>query len=422
MFFIVSGVFADTTPLQLTFWHMEARPTRIKAYEEIVNKFNQENPDLNIKVEVQNWGDVFVKAVAAIQANKYPDFIQSSPDFNMDLMLTGYVRPVDNIVTELQSKYKMYKIASDPYFYKNHYYSVPLYGMSEVLWYRKDIFQKAGIDPTKPPKTWSQLLATCKTLTDSGVVKYPIAVAGDWHMATMQQVYPLMVVNKAETIIDGKGNIVFNNPRAVEAYRMYKKLYDMSPPGSASWQWDQPLAAFMNGDVAMVIEKGQYIEQWDLRTTLSPDLLGATAIPVPDKDGQRGTAYYSNGITLLRTNPKVQNAFKRFVDFLYKPSNMAQLLTGAPGLFLPSTQEAAISPVLLNNPTIKRHSKEFALLIEEAKYGQLYGFTQKPYNPSIGRITGQNLLAWVAQRMIFDGLSPEEAVKAGSAKMKESVE
>ena len=40
---------------------------------------------------------------------------------------------------------------------------------------------------------------------------------------------------KAEHIFDEKGNIVLDNPRTIETYKFYKKLFDMSPPASASW-------------------------------------------------------------------------------------------------------------------------------------------------------------------------------------------
>ena len=343
---------------QITLWHMEARPTRIKAIEDVVNAFNQANQDIQIKVEVQSWGDVYVKAIAATQAGKYPDFIFTSPDFQMNLMATRVVRPIDDIMKGLQKKYKIYGSALDPFYFDNHYWAAPLYGMSEVLWYRTDLFEKAGLDPKNPPKTWNQLLAAGKQLVDKGVVKYPIAVPGDWHLATIQQIYPLMVTNKAEHIFDAKGNIIFNNPRTVDTYRFYKKLYDMSPPGSAAWQWDQPIAAFVAGEVAMVIEKGQYIEQWDLRTKLDPNFMAATPVPIPDKDGQPGTAYFSNGIHLLKNDPKIRAAFKRFVEYLYVPDNMGRLLCAAPGLFLPVTVEAAKSRVLLDNSVGKctRHN------------------------------------------------------------------
>jgi multiple sugar transport system substrate-binding protein len=420
--FAGAPVLAADKPLQLTLWHMEARPTRMKAIEDLLNQFNQENPDLHVNVEVQSWGDVYVKAVAAIQSGKHPDFIFSIPDFGMNLMLTRTIRPVDDVVAELQKKYHIYDQALAPYNFDKHFWAVPLYGQSEVLWYRKDLFEKAGLNPNKPPKTWSELRAAAKTLVDKGVVKYPIAVPGDWHLATVQQVYPLMVAAKAEHILDTKGNVVFDNQRTVEAFAFYKQLYDMSPPGSASWQWDQPIAAFTNGEVAMVIEKGQYIEQWDLRTKLPPEYLGAAPIPVPDKVTQPGTSYYSNAVQLLKSDPKVKAAYRRFVMFLYEPENMAKLLGAAPGLFLPVTVEASKAKGLLSNPSIARHTAEYELMIEQAKYGKLYGFTQRPYHPNIGRIAGQNLIAWTAQRMIFDNLTPEQAVKMGADKMREALD
>lgn len=413
---------AAAKPQQITLWHMEARPTRMKAIEELVNKFNRENPDIDIKVEVQSWGDVYVKAIAAIQSGKYPDFIFTEPGFGMNLMLTRAVRQVDDIMSGLMKKYNVYQTAIDPFYFDGHYWAVPLYGQSEVLWFRTDLFQKAGLDPAKPPRTWSELLATCKTLVDKGVVKYPIAVPGDWHLATVQQIWPLMVVNKAEHIFDAEGNIAFDNPRTVETYKFYKKLFDMSPPGSAAWQWDQSISAFTSGEVAMVIEKGQYIEQWALRTTLPASTLGATPIPVPDKDGQPGTAYYSNGIHLLKSDAKTRTAFKRFVEFLYEPENMGMLLTAAPGFFLPVTAEASKAKSLLNHPTVAAHYEKYQLMIDQTKYGKLYGFTQRPYNCNIGRIAAQNLISWTAQPMIHDNMSAEEAVKLGAQKMREAID
>ena len=407
---------------EYTLWHMEARPTRMAAIEELVAKFNSETPDMSIKVEVQSWGDVYVKAVAAILSGTYPDFIFTEPGFGMNLMLTRAVRQVDDIVEGLAKKYDIYQTALDPFYFDNHYWAVPLYGQSEVLWFRTDLFEQAGLDPANPPRTWSELLDACKTLVDSGVVKYPIAVPGDWHLATVQQIWPLMVTNKAEHIFDEEGNIAFDNPRTVETYKFYKQLFDMSPPGSAAWQWDQPISAFTSGEVAMIIEKGQYIEQWALRTTLPASTLGAAPIPVPDKDGQPGTAYYSNGIHLLKSDATTRKAFKRFVEFLYEPENMGLLLTAAPGFFLPVTAEAAKANSLLGHPTVAAHYEKYQLMIDQTQYGRLYGFTRLPYNYNIGRIAGQNLIAWTAQRMIHDNLSAEEAVKLGAKRMKEAIE
>ncbi len=408
-------------PLTLTLWHMEARPTRVKAIEELVDAFNRSQPGVRIKVEVQSWADVFIKISAAVMARRPPDLMFTTPDLTMDVRLTGSVQDVTAAVTRMKKEYKVYDAALKPFFWEGKYWAVPLYNMAEVLWYRADLFQKAGLDPRKPPRTWSELLNTAATLTRSGVVKYPVGVAGDWHLATVQQIYPLMVVAKAEHLFDAAGNIIFDNPNTVRAFDMYLKLFKLSPPGSEAWQWDQALSALFGGEVAMVIEKSHYIEQFDLRTKLPPEVLAAAPVPVPDVDGQRGTASWMNGVMLLNADPKVRQAFDVFVTYLSRPSNMARLLTVAPGFFLPVTEEASRAQELLDHPTVKRHLPKYQLVIEESKYGRQLGFTREPYHRYVGRITGQNLIAWAAQLMIHEGVSPAEAVKRGAERMRETL-
>lgn len=405
----------------LTLWHMEARPTRVKAIEEMVDAFNRSQRAVTIKVEVQSWADVYMKISAAVMARRPPDMMFTTPDLTMDVRLTESVQDVTAEVNAMRRAYKVNEAALRPFFSEGKYWAVPLYNMSEVLWYRTDLFQKAGLDPRRPPRTWSELLNAAAALTKSGVVKYAIGVPGDWHLATVQQIYPLMVTARAEHLLDARGNVVFDNPDTVRAFEMYQRLFRLSPPGSEAWQWDQPIAALVAGEIAMVIEKGQYNEQWALRTRLPAEYLGAAPVPIPDQNGQRGTAVWANGIMLLNPDPKVRPAFAQFVDYLTKPANMARVLTVAPGFFLPVTDEAWRARELLDHPTVKAHMHSYEVMIEESKYGKQLGFTVEPYHRYIGRIIGQNLIAWAAQLMIHEGLSPREAVRRGAERMREAL-
>jgi ABC-type glycerol-3-phosphate transport system substrate-binding protein len=412
---------AAQQPLTLSLWHMEARPTRVKAIEEMADAFNRSQQGVRVKVEVQSWADVYMKIAAAVTARRPPEMMFTSPDLTMDVALTGTVQDVSAEVNMMKRKYKVYDAALAPFSVSGKYRSIPLYNMAEVLWYRTDLFQKAGLDPRKPPKTWSELLNTAAALTKSGVVKYAIGVAGDWHLATVQQIYPLMVTAKAQDILDGQGNVAFDNPNTVRAFDMYLKLFKLSPPGSETWQWDQAIAALVGGEIAMVIEKGQYNEQWALRTKLDPTILAAAPVPIPDQDGQRGTATWMNGIMLLNGDPKIRPAFTEFIEYLLKPENMVRVLAVAPGFFLPVTEEAAKAPQLLGNPTIKAHFHSYDVMMDESKYGKQLGFTREPYHRYVGRITGQNLIALAAQGMIHEGLSPQAAVRRGADRMREAL-
>ncbi len=416
------AAYAASTPMPMILWHSEARPTRIKAIQELCAAFNRSQSLIAITPENQDYSNVYMKISAAIQAGRPPDMMFTVPDLTMTVQAAGgKIQDVSAEVASLGGTYHIDPATLRPFTWDGNYWSVPLYNMAEVLWFRTDLFKKAGLDPAQPPKTWSALLSTAQTLVSKGVVKFPMGVAGDWHLATVQQVYPLMCTAKAEDLFDTKGNVVFDNPNTVRAYEMYLKLFRMSPPGSETWQWDQPLNALIAGEVAMVIEKGQYIEQWDLRTKQPPELLGAGPVPIPDSGGQHATATWDNGILLLNATRQGRLGFDAFLDYLYKPENMATLLGVGPGLFLPVTQEAAKAKGLRDNPTLNRHFAAFSVEIQEEKYGRQLGFTKAPFSRDIGRITGQNLLAWTAQQMIHQGLSPAAAVKAGQQKIRETL-
>ena len=416
------AAYAAPTPMPMILWHSEARPTRIKAIQDMCAAFNRSQSLISVTPENQDYTNVYMKISAAIQAGRPPDMMFTVPDLTMTVQAAGgTIQDVGAEVGRLGGIYRIDPATLRPFTWDGKYWSVPLYNMAEVLWFRTDLFRKAGLDPAQPPKTWSALLSTAQTLVSKGVVKFPMGVAGDWHLATVQQVYPLMATTKAEDLFDARGNVVFDNPNTVRAYEMYLKLFRMSPPGSETWQWDQPLNALIAGEVAMVIEKGQYIEQWDLRTKQPPDLLGAGPVPVPDTGGQHATATWDNGILLLNATRQGRLGFDAFLDYLYKPENMATLLGVGPGLFLPVTREAATAKALRDNATLNRHFAAFNVEIQEEAYGRQLGFTKTPYSKDIGRITGQNLLAWVAQQMTIGGLSPAAAVKAGQQKIRETL-
>ena len=418
---MVLAALVVAAPVKLVFWHMEARPHRVQAIEELCKQFNREYPDIEIVPQVQSWGEIYQVAPAAIQARRGPDFMLTIPDFLMFIKNLGVLQPVTDIVESLKQKYTLFDSAIEPYHFDGNYWAVPVYGMTFVLWYRKDLFEKAGLDPNRPPRTWDELLDFCEKIKKSGTVQYPIAVPGAVHMATDQLIYSLMVVNRAEHIFgEDPNDVIFDNPRTVQVYEFYKKLFSYSPPGSANWAWDEPRTALFTGRVAMVMEKGHYIKGWVDNTELPLSLLGCAPIPVPE-DGQPGAIYYSNGLMLLTNDPAKKEAFAKFVSWLYQPKVMSKLLHMDPGFFLPVTKEVQFSDEFWSNPIIKEKVAAVLIQIETARNGKLFGFTRDAVNKNVGSISASNLLAWTAQLITVRGLNANEAVKQGAQKMREAI-
>lgn len=400
---------------ELTLWHMEEPPNRVKRFNEVVEAFNKANPDVQVKAQVQSWDDAYSKFPAAIQAGNGPDMLFTIPDYTTLLKSTGVVQPVDDIVKKLDEKHDFIDASLTPYQYEDHTWAVPVFGMVQALWYRKDKFAEANLEA---PKTWDELENAAKVLTKDG--QSGIALPASKSMATDQVIYSFMVTAGAKDIIDSQNNVTFNNPGTVQAYDMYQKLLQYSPGDSNTYQWGEPQAQFNTGKAAMAIEKGQYLSAFESESGRPASDLGVTTMPVAD-GGEEGSIYYSNGIMVLTDDQKKQEAISKFFDYLYEPENYAQFVNAEPGLFLPVTQTGFDSEAYWSDPVITQYKEQVQVLLDASENGQLFGFTDG-VAPGIGKIAGPNYIAQTLEQITTNGMTPEKAVEWGQQQMQAAVE
>ena len=396
--------------VELRLWHMEQPPYRVQRVQEIIDEFQRQNPDIRIRQEVQNWADVYPKALSAIRARNQPELLFTIPDFTTVIKATGVVQPVDQLVAELDKEHRFLKSALEPYQYEGHTWAVPLYGMTHSLWYRKDILEKAGV---APPRTWDELLAAARVLTGSG--RYGIGLPANKHLYTDQTIYDLMVTAKAEDIFDDSGKVIFNNPRTVRAFAMYRDLWQYSPKDSTGWTWGEAEAAFASGQAAMIFQFTTILT-FDRDAGRPPSDLGVGPIPWPS-DGQRGSIFYPNGVMVLTTDKAKQEAAYRFIRYLLQPDVYGRFLNMEPGLFLPVTEDGSAAASFWGDPLVMKYRPQVEAMVEQSRYGALFGFTKGRVFPAIGPISAQNVLAQAVQKMIVDGMSPEDAVAWGQRQM-----
>jgi multiple sugar transport system substrate-binding protein len=121
---------------------------------------------------------------------------------------------------------------------------VPLVTEWQVLYYRKDLFQKAGL---KVPTNFTELEAAARKLNSDGVVG--IASRGKGAAAVTQS--SSYVYNYGGLYLD-KGVAVFDSKPAVDAIRFYGKLLgNYGPKGVTSMSWENIMPLFQAGKIAM---------------------------------------------------------------------------------------------------------------------------------------------------------------------------
>ncbi|MDP9365170.1 MAG: extracellular solute-binding protein [Chloroflexota bacterium] len=402
--------------VQLLLWHMEQPPNRVQQYQKVLDAFNASQDRIEVRQQVQNWEDIYQKATSAIQSERQPDLLFTIPDFTTAIKQTGAVQPVEDLVDAVAAEHPFLAPAVQPYRYDDHTWAVPLYGMVQLLWYRKDMFAAAGLDPNAPPRDWDQLRQHAQQLTADG--KFGLGLPASKHLYTDQAFYSFMITNGGKELFAGDGRVAFNTPQNVETLGYYKELSAFSPPGSSSWTWAEPQALLNTGQLAMAIEKGQFLGPFEEQSGRPAADLGAAPVPFPP-DGERGSIYYSNGVMLLTEEGDKREATGEFLRFLFRPENYAPFLLAEPGLFLPVTEDGD-APAWRDSPVLAKYPDAVNLLVEQSQYGYLFGFTGDRVNPGIGQISAENMLSQAVQRAIVEDEAPEAAVAAVQQMMEEA--
>ncbi len=120
----------------------------------------------------------------------------------------------------------------------------PFAGYANVLAYRTDLYEAAGL---QPPDTMEELVADAKKLTNPTVPVYGFvangqkgpAVAQDWMQYNAQM---------GGSIVDADGKPVLNSDANVKSLEVYKELFDdAAPPGAADYDWGGREESFRQG-------------------------------------------------------------------------------------------------------------------------------------------------------------------------------
>jgi sn-glycerol 3-phosphate transport system substrate-binding protein len=168
-----TSAFAAT---EIAWWHAMGGELGQKL-EQIVKGFNDSQSDYKVVPTYKgSYPETMTAAIAAFRAKQQPAIVQVFEVGTGTMMSAkGAVYPV----------YQLMKDAGEPFDPKGFlqavvgYYtdtdgnmlSMPFNSSTPILYYNKDVFKKAGLDPEQPPKTWADMAEYSKKIMDSGAAK-----------------------------------------------------------------------------------------------------------------------------------------------------------------------------------------------------------------------------------------------------------
>ena len=214
-----------------------------KIVDGLVADFQKENPDIKVNaIYAGNYNDARIKALAALKSG---DPAQLSVMFSIDiyeLIEQDAIVAFDDIATSADDKEwlkSFYPALMENGRTQDKTWGIPFQRSTIVMYYNKDAFRAAGLDPENPPATWDELVAAGKKLTKKSGNN-----VAQWGMMIPSTGYPYwmfgaLTMQNDQVLMNGDGNKTnFDAPATVESLQFWKDLgekHGVMPAGVIEW-------------------------------------------------------------------------------------------------------------------------------------------------------------------------------------------
>lgn len=140
--------------VELTFW---SRDTQITFIEPIIDAFNSSHEDIQVKVTVVPYDQFVQKLGTAAASGNGPDVTSLDLIFAPYFSQAGVLVDITDRLGELDYADSLSPTHMRLGAYEGRQYALPFSADASALYYNKDLFEQAGLDPEQPPTTWQEI-------------------------------------------------------------------------------------------------------------------------------------------------------------------------------------------------------------------------------------------------------------------------
>ena len=240
----------------IPFWHsMEGELG--KEVDSLAQRFNEANPDYKVvPVYKGNYEQNLAAGIAAFRTGNAPAILQVYEVGTATMMASKAIKPVYQVFSDagIQFDEKQFVPTVSGYYTDaktGHLLSQPFNSSTPVLYYNKDAFKKAGLDPEQPPKTWQELAADTAKLKAAGMkCGYASGWQGWIQLENFSAWNGLPFATKNNGFDGTDATLEFNKPQQVKHIAL---LEEMNKKGDFSYfgRKDESTEKFYSGDCAI---------------------------------------------------------------------------------------------------------------------------------------------------------------------------
>jgi sn-glycerol 3-phosphate transport system substrate-binding protein len=323
-----------------------------KLIDEYAADFTKDNPDIKVSpIYAGSYQDTIVKALTAHKSGTPPvtSVVLSTDMFT--LIDEDAIVPIDNFVKTADDKawlgsfYKAFMLNSQS---GGKTWGIPFQRSTVVLYYNKELFKAAGLDPNKPPATWAEMADAAKKLTvkdaAGNVTQYGVQIPSSGFPYWLFQ--GLAIQNGVALANDSGNAVKFDDPAVIEALQYWIDLAKsgVHPPGIV--EWGTTPKDFFEKKVAMMWTTTGNLT--NVRKNAAFDF-GVAMLPAGK---QRGSPTGGGNFYIFKkATPAQQEAAFKFAKWMTQPERAAK--------WSMDTGYVATSAAAYNTAALKKYGAEF---------------------------------------------------------------
>ena len=332
-----------------------------KIVDGMVDEFERKNPDVKVNaIYAGNYNDARIKALAALKSGKPA---QLSVMFSIDiyeLIEQDAIVPFDDLVSTYEDKawlYSFYPTLMQNGVTDGKVWGIPFQRSTIVMYYNKDIFRKAGINPNNPPETWSELVSHGKKITNN---------TNSWGVMIPSTGYPYwmfgaLTMQNDQVLMNGDGNkTYFDHPSVIGALQYWQDLgkkHKVMPSGTI--EWGTLRKNFLEQKTAIMWHSTGNL------TTVKKNAKFDFGVAMLPAKKRRGTPTGGGNFYIFKKSSAAEKkASMRLIKFMTSPEQAAHwsMSTGYMGVSPTSYQTSALTNYVKDFPPalVARDQLEFA--------------------------------------------------------------
>jgi multiple sugar transport system substrate-binding protein len=335
---------AAKEPVTLT-WAFWGSPEEAVSHKMVADAFMKEHPEIKIETWNEPWDNYFTK-IQALWASGDPKavpdiaFLWPTPQYAAEGVLENLDPYIQKSGYDLNDYWGGLLESAK---YQGSVYGLPRDNEVNILYYNKDLFDKAGVKYPDENWKWNDLQAAAEKLTvkDAGgkVMQYALAMEGGKYFTWVNQ--------NGGAILDDYVNpskCMLADPKSVAAIKLFADMmnqgYAMRDADLSQAGGDQ--AVFQSGQAAMIIQNTSRVSAFN-SAKMNYDV---AVVPIPEGGKQWNIAGGAAWVMSAKSDNK--DAAWTFLQWLQSANGGEKLYTERGEIF-PALQSVANSPVFMTD-------------------------------------------------------------------------